>query len=153
MPTTPTGIESIVLVGYSMGGLVINAALEAGHADGQSWTNLVEDIVAIGAPLRGTPIEKAVYAAAWSLDRVPHTRPLARFLDGRSQGIQDLRYGLASRLEQGTGRDPAIRHHLIGGVVTNEPRHPMGFALGDLIVRTASSTATNDQSQARKTRT
>jgi hypothetical protein len=34
-----------------------------------------------------------------------------------------------------------VRHHFIGGVFTNDPSHPLGAMVGDLMVRPNSSTA------------
>lgn len=134
----PTPVESIALVGHSMGGLVIAEALVTARRVNQRWAEAVSDVVAIATPFRGAPLEKLVAAAAWGLGIAKTTRPLAGFLDGRSGGIKDL--GFTKDRVDDLGFS-AVRHHLIAGVATSNPRHPMGAVVGDWMVRPASSTA------------
>lgn len=151
----PIGIESIALVGHSMGGLVIRSACETALADGHPWIDKVDDVVTIASPHRGAWLEKAANVAAWGLGVAPQTRPLAAFLNGRSAGIKDLRFGAIARsdwqdidpdavLVNTVGIRPlpaGIRHHFVGSVLTSNPRHPLGVVMGDFMIRTASSTA------------
>lgn len=137
----PVPVSSIALVGHSMGGLVVrNACLTARRA-GHCWLDLVEDIVTIGSPIRGTPVEKLVDGLANGLSVAPQTRPLADFINTRSQGIKDLRLGepgFADPAATTADLPQAIKHHFVAGVVTSDPVHPVGAAVGDLIVRPAS---------------
>ena len=111
----------------------------------------LHDVVSIGSPHRGAPLEKLVHAATLGLGVAPQTRPLADFLNTRSQGVQDLRHGavfdhrhdldavaLAAVLD-GTSA-ARIHWHFVAGVVTADPAHPFGAIVGDLVVRPASST-------------
>ncbi len=90
-----------------------------------------------------------MHAASLGLGIAPQTRPLADFLNARSQGVKDLRHGailhtehdaleMAAVLEE----DPAtvVDWHFVAGVITTDPTHPFGAIVGDLIVRPASST-------------
>ncbi len=132
----PVPIESIALVGHSMGGFVVRKACAAAATAGHRWIDATTDLITIGSPHRGAPVEKLAGAAAWGVGVAPQSRPLAEFLDRRSRGIKDLGWGDA-------GSDVAdldIRHHFIGGVVTADPAHPVGAVVGDLMVRPASST-------------
>jgi len=150
----PVPVESIALVGHSMGGLVVRSACESGIAADHRWVDVVDDVVTVAAPHRGSPLEKFANLAAWGLDLAPETRPLAGFLKGRSVGIKDLRFG-AIHEDDWKGVDPdkllcetvadrplpaGIRHHFVAGVVTANPSHPVGVAAGDLVVRAASGT-------------
>ncbi len=145
----PVPVRSIALVGYSMGGLVINSAFRAGRDAGHAWIHDLHDVVSIGSPHRGAPLEKLVHAASLGLGVAPQTRPLAEFLNTRSQGVQDLRHGeivdhrhdaveLAAVLD-GTSA-AKIHWHFVAGVITSDPAHPFGAIVGDLVVRPASST-------------
>jgi len=150
----PVPVESISLVGSSMGGLVIRSACESARSSDQCWIDDVTNVVAIGSPHRGTPLEKFVNVVAWGLRIAPQTRPLAAFLDGRSVGIKDLGFGAIvdedwldvdpSALLPNTVGDhplpPDIDHHFVAAVVTEDPSHPVGALIGDLVVRTQSST-------------
>jgi pimeloyl-ACP methyl ester carboxylesterase len=140
----PLPVRSIALVGHSMGGLVIRSAYAAALDAGHGWIDDVADLVSIGAPHRGAPLEKFVNAAAWGLSVAPQTRPLADFLDARSQGIKDLRAGSIGDTPDAHLSDaaqlPYVQHHFVAGVVTSNPTHPVGAVVGDLMVRPASST-------------
>ena len=138
-----------------MGGLVIRSACStAANADCR-WIGDVDRVVTIGTPHRGAPLEKLVNAAAWALGATTETRPLADFLNGRSAGIKDLRFGAIveddwrssdpDALLRNTVGDhpipPGIEHHFVAGAVTEDPAHPVGAAIGDLVVRSSSATA------------
>lgn len=148
----PVPVESIALVGHSMGGLVIRSACATAASAGHAWLDDVSDVVALGSPHRGAPLEKLVNIVSWGLGATQETRPLARFLNGRSVGIKDLRFGAVAD-DDWEGRDPdallidtvgdhrlpaGIQHHFVAGVVTADPSHPVGVAMGDLLVRTPS---------------
>ena len=145
----PVPVQSVALVGHSMGGLVVRSACEAGLASRSRWVDDVSDVVTVAAPHEGSPLEKLANLVAWSLDMVPETRPLAEFVMCRSAGIKDLRFGTINEHDwKGTDPDalgcnpvgdhplpPGIRHHFVAGVVTADPFHPVGVVAGDLVVR------------------
>ncbi|MEN8233592.1 MAG: alpha/beta hydrolase [Actinomycetota bacterium] len=148
----PVPVESIALVGHSMGGLIARSACEAGRTAGHRWIEDVGDIVTVGAPHQGSPLEKLANASAWGLGVAPETRPLSDFVNGRSVGIKDLRFGAIVE-DDWSGVDPdallrdtvgdhplpsGIDHHFVAGVVTSDPSHPVGVAVGDLVVRAGS---------------
>lgn len=150
----PVPVESVSLVGHSMGGLVIRSACSFADEAGQRWIRDVGDVVTLGTPHRGSPLEKAANVAAWALALAPDTRPLAGFLNTRSAGIKDLRFGSVGE-DDWSGTDPddllrntvdnlplpsGIRHHFVAGVATADPAHPIGAAVGDLVVRANSAT-------------
>jgi hypothetical protein len=144
----PVPVQSFALVGNSMGGLVIGRACEIAQGAGHRWISIAADVVTLGSPHQGTPVEKLVHAAALGLGVASSTRPLAAFLDRRSHGIKDLRYGAvtaepiqpAARALDGGTSQAAGRRHFIAGVVTRDPGHPAGVLVGDLVVRVPSST-------------
>lgn len=126
-------IDSIALVGYSMGGLVIRAAAHAAGPAGHGWIDNLDDIVTIAAPHRGTPVEKLVHAASFGLDVAPATRPLAAFLNTRSEGVQGLRHGAMP-----DEPPESVAWHFVAGVITANPAHPVGAIIGDFVVRPVS---------------
>ena len=145
----PVPVRSLVLVGHSMGGLVLRSAGLAAARTSQPWLDDVTDVVTIAAPHRGAPLERAVRIAERALDRTSHTRPLAAFLGTRSQGVRDLGHG-----DVGLDRHPALdpvavphdvwgraRAHFLAGVVTSDADHAVGRIAGDLIVQPGSGTS------------
>lgn len=150
----PTPIESIALVGYSMGGLVVRSACHAGQVAGHGWVDVVDRVVTLAAPHLGVPLEKAANLVTWGLRIAPHSRPLVGLFDSRSAGIKDLRFGAVAEGERlGSAQDASLQdrvvdlppldtaeHHFVATVVTSNPAHPVGKLLGDLMVRTGSGT-------------
>ncbi len=82
----PVGVDRIVLVGHSMGGLVIREAL----ASGRRWRGLVSDVITLGTPHSGAPLERAAVRGLALASSLPVTAPLAALGDERSTGIKDL---------------------------------------------------------------
>lgn len=137
----PLPVRSISLVGHSMGGLVATSACVSASTAEQEWVAKLTDVVTIGTPHGGAPLEKLAAAATWGLGLAATTRPLAAFLDHRSQGIKDLRTGRIAAASPALGQLAHVRHHFVGGVLTDDPSHPLGAVVGDLMVRPISSTS------------
>ena len=125
----PVPVSDLVLLGHSMGGLVIRSACEGSP----SWLTLLRHVVTLGAPHTGAPIEKGIHLAAKALGLLPEARPLAAVLDARSAGIRDLRLGIDSTIPA------AVAHTFIGATLSESPNHLLGWAMGDLLVRTDSA--------------
>lgn len=89
----PVPLERITLIGHSMGGLVARSAMATGRALGQRWPGRVHDLVFLGTPQHGAPLERAGHGADWLLASNPFTAPFARLGQIRSAGITDLRHG------------------------------------------------------------
>lgn len=137
----PVPVESISLVGHSMGGLVARAACQTAQERGHDWVAVASDLITLGAPHLGTPLEKLTNGLAGGLSVTRETRPLAEFLESRSRGIKDLRFGTTWGNDGSPETLPAgIDHHFVAGVVTSDPGHPIGILMGDLIVRKDSAT-------------
>ncbi|KPF45315.1 hypothetical protein IP87_03650 [beta proteobacterium AAP121] len=92
----PVPVQRVVLIGHSMGGLIARSALH--EAAGEAWAALCSDLVCLGSPHHGAPLEKAGYGVDLLLGATPglarYTAPLARLGKLRSAGITDLRHGL-----------------------------------------------------------
>ncbi len=136
----PLPVKSVSLVGHSMGGLVVSSACAAAATSDRTWVDSLTDLVTIGTPHGGAPLEMLVAALFWGLNVAETTRPIASFLDRRSQGIKDL--GARSAPSAELDRLAGVRHHLVGGVVTTNPSHPLGILVGDLVVPATSSAST-----------
>ena len=147
----PVPLTRISLVGHSMGGLVLRSAMHQG--EGGRWAGLVGDLITLGTPHRGAPLEKAVNLGGWLMRRFPESAPLAAALESRSAGVKDLRHGYLldadwtgvdpDLLLRDTGTEvplpPRVRLHTVSAVLTRDPRHPVARLLGDLLVLEASA--------------
>jgi pimeloyl-ACP methyl ester carboxylesterase len=89
----PVPIDELVLVGHSMGGLVARSACHYGAQQRHRWIDAVRHVVCLGSPHLGADLEKGVNIASWALARLPETRAIASFLNARSDGVKDLRFG------------------------------------------------------------
>jgi pimeloyl-ACP methyl ester carboxylesterase len=149
----PTTVTRLVLVGHSMGGLVARSACHVGHQGAAGWVPLVSDVVALGSPHHGAPLERVANRTALALRLVPESRPLAGLLDRRSAGIKDLRFGyLTDQTWQGLPSDatwdesddvpllPASRHHFVAGTVCRRADAWIADLVGDLMVLPNSAT-------------
>ena len=100
----PHAIESLSLIGYSMGGLVIRSALAHAQAQGMAWPRWLKHMVFLATPHHGSPLERAGNWLDLILGSTPYSAPWAQLARLRSAGITDLRYGLLSD-EDWTGKD------------------------------------------------
>ncbi len=92
----PMPIERLVLLGHSMGGLVARSAIHHGafiQRGGLRWPGRVNDLVCLGTPHQGAPLERAGHGVDLLLSAAPYADPLARLGKLRSAGINDLRHG------------------------------------------------------------
>jgi pimeloyl-ACP methyl ester carboxylesterase len=139
----PTEVRRIGLVGHSMGGLIMRAAcavdLERLDIDvpQRPWTDRVTNVVTLGTPHLGAPLERVVHAGARVLGVLPESAPFGRILEYRSTGILDLRRGLAADVQH----LPHARYHLVAATLAGSHRHPVSEVLGDLLVRYPSAVA------------
>ena len=88
----PVPVESLSLVGYSMGGLVIRSACWYADSEQRSWLKPLKRILFLGAPHHGSPIEKAGHLVDTAMQSIKYVEPLM-FGRKRSAGIKDLRHG------------------------------------------------------------
>ena len=102
--TWPVPVRDLVLIGHSMGGLVIRSACAAGEASGQRWMRPLRALVFLGTPHHGAPLERGGHGMDMLFNASRYTVAFARLGQLRSAGITDLRYG--SVLDRDwTGRD------------------------------------------------
>ena len=64
-----------------------------GRSMQHGWADAVSRVVCLGSPHLGADLEKGVNIASWALARLPETRAIATFLNARSDGVKDLRFG------------------------------------------------------------
>ena len=151
----PVEVRELALVGHSMGALIARSACHEAAEARRAWVGRTRHVVCLGAPNSGSWLEKFVNVGGWAMRNVPESRPFADFLELRSAGIKDLRFGYLSDqdwLEQDPDERlrnratplapvPGIAYHFISGGLTGDERHPVAAVFGDILVRRQSATA------------
>lgn len=89
----PVAIDSLSLVGHSMGGLLARSAAHYAEQDSLPWMNQLGKMVFLGTPHHGAPLERAGSWADALIGLSPYSAPLLRLGESRSAGIKDLRFG------------------------------------------------------------
>jgi pimeloyl-ACP methyl ester carboxylesterase len=89
----PQALQRVVLIGHSMGGLVLRSAFHHAEQAGLQWPQQVVDLVFLGTPHHGAPLERAGQWVDTLLGATPYASPFARLGKVRSAGITDLRHG------------------------------------------------------------
>ena len=112
----PVPIDELAILSHSMGGLVARSAVAHGSETGRAWTRQLKNLVFLGTPHHGAPLERVGGHIDRLLGVSPYTAPLARLGGMRSAGIRDLRHGnIADKTDEDSGRI-RTRVPLPGGV-------------------------------------
>jgi len=151
----PVPVAEVALVGHSMGGLVARSAARYGSQQDLPWIEHLRHVACVGAPNLGAPLEKTVNLLTGLLGSVDSAvaQVPARFLNSRSAGIKDLRYGYTVD-EEWAGKNPdalfanarldiplvdGVGYYFFAATLSEDPEHPLGKLLGDLLVRLPSA--------------
>lgn len=89
----PVEVETLTVVAHSMGGLVIRSAVHQATEQGLGWPDRVKQIIFLGTPHHGSPLERAGSWVDEIMGSMAYTAPFAAVGQVRSAGITDLRYG------------------------------------------------------------
>jgi pimeloyl-ACP methyl ester carboxylesterase len=96
----PVAVREITVLAHSMGGLVTRSAVHHAQSTSQpqsgtayAWLPLLKNIVFLGTPHHGAPLERAGNWVDVILGSTPYARPFAKLGQLRSAGITDLRHG------------------------------------------------------------
>ncbi len=103
----PVPVESLAIVGHSMGGLLARSAVHQAGAAGLAWRALLRKMVFLGTPHHGAALERAGNRLHTVLELSPYLAPFTRLGRLRSDGITDLRHG---NLLEGDWRDGRYLH-------------------------------------------
>jgi len=152
----PVRVESLTLVGHSMGGLVIRSACCYADPDEASWLPHLRRVLFLGTPHHGAPLEKAGHFFDVAMRSIQYVEPLM-FSKHRSAGIKDLRHGnlldedwqnldenrLAVDSRQRVPLLPGVDYFIAAATVGEDEGSLKGHILGDLLVRLGSATGTH----------
>ncbi|MEQ1536646.1 MAG: alpha/beta hydrolase [Burkholderiaceae bacterium] len=89
----PTPLTEISVLVHSMGGLVTRSAVHLAQQNKRQWVKKLKNIVFLGTPHQGAPLEKAGNWIDVLLGVTPYSAPFKRLVELRSAGITDLRFG------------------------------------------------------------
>jgi pimeloyl-ACP methyl ester carboxylesterase len=139
----PQPVQRLMLVGHSMGGLLARSAVHQAQQSGHRWPTALSDLVFLGTPHHGAPLERAGHWVDTVLGATPYAAPFARLGRLRSAGITDLRHG---RLIEDDGGEvqhvalpPGVRCAAIAATLGAEGGNLKGRLLGDGLVPLASA--------------
>ena len=152
----PVPIESLSLVGHSMGGLVIRSACWYGEEDGAPWLASLRRVACLGTPHHGAPLEKAGSLFDRAMQAIQYVDPLL-VSKHRSVGIKDLRHGNLldeDWAQAGDGDDEVplndtrrpvplledVDYYFAAASIGSDDRDLRGHLLGDFLVRLGSAT-------------
>ncbi len=155
--TWPVPVETLSLIGHSMGGLVIRSACWYAKREQAQWPDRLQRVICLGTPHHGSPLEKGGHILDRALLAIPYTAPLA-FGRKRSAGIKDLRHGNLLD-DDWQGHDPdshgedtrrpvplldGVDYFFAAATVGRDPQDAIGHVLGDLLVRLGSAVGDHD---------
>lgn len=134
-------LDELVLIGHSMGGLVVQSACHHGRSARHAWVERVSRVVSLGAPHQGAPLEQLGSLATTVLGSVdlPGTRIPAQILRRRSAGVRDLARGTISDDATRTDLLDHVAYYFLSATVTRDREHPLGWLIGDVMVRVPSA--------------
>lgn len=89
----PVPIESVAIIGHSMGGLVARSAVHQAMGAGMAWPGRLRQMIFLGSPHHGAPLERGGNWLHRGLGISPYVAPFTRLSGLRSAGITDLRHG------------------------------------------------------------
>ena len=136
----PVPVDDLVLIGHSMGGLVLRAACHYGAGREAGWVSKVSRIFYLGTPHEGAALERMGHLVTKLLHAVPHpvSALVGDIANQRSQGIKDLRHGTLLEGVDFTDSVPwlaSAKHYMIAGTVTDDPEHLASRLFGDGLVQ------------------
>jgi pimeloyl-ACP methyl ester carboxylesterase len=136
----PVPLDEIAIVGHSMGGLVARSACHQAGARGHRWRSKLKQMVFLGTPHHGSPLERGGRIVDVVLAASPYTAAFARIGRLRSAGITDLRHG---RIVEGDAAGSLPVHvplpedvacHAVAGVLPPAGQPVRQRVLGDGLV-------------------
>jgi len=154
----PIEIDELVLMGFSMGGLLSRSAQKIANDNGSTWLEKLTNGYYIGTPHEGSPLEKFGHITSSVVKSVPlsYVNQWADWIDLRSQGIKDLKDGLinlnnTSQSPDSNESDPYkqsvkcgsfvehAQHHFVSGGVSENKDGVTNKLVGDTLVRHSSA--------------
>jgi pimeloyl-ACP methyl ester carboxylesterase len=154
----PIEIDEIVLMGFSMGGLLVRGAQQLAQDTQAQWIKKLSNCYYIGTPHEGSPLEKFGHLTSSIVRLMPreYISHWADWIDVRSEGIQDLKHGLLNLKQTDENQMPeqddpyeqsvrcgsfyvGAQHHFISGALSENKDSLVNKFFGDSLVRHSSA--------------
>ncbi|SNC74620.1 Alpha/beta hydrolase family protein [Hymenobacter gelipurpurascens] len=157
--TFPEAVGELVLVGHSMGGLIIRSAgyyadqelknRQPEHEQTSSWLGHLRNVLLLGVPNDGSFLEQNSYFTSLILRKINiwPTRFVSGLIDKRSNGIKDLRFArLIEEDWQNPNADdlfpprtvvpllPGVHYHVLAGSLLKSDTSVLHDYFGDGLV-------------------
>lgn len=135
----PRAIEEIVLLGYSMGGLVARSACRVAEERSSGWLSIVRRAVYVASPHQGAPMERAGRSLTKLLGLIPDpiVQSVVEVAETRSRGVKDLGDAVLGDAHPGQRVEAwplskRLEHYLVAGSLARHPE--IAEVLGDFMV-------------------
>lgn len=145
----PKTIDEIIFIGFSMGGLLMRYAQKEAITTNSPWLNKLSNCFYIGTPHEGSYLEKFGHITSSIVRSIPldYVNHWADWIDVRSEGIQDLKHGLANLKNIENDDEHGVcgsfyknaQHHFISGSLSQESNSLLNKVLGDSLVTHSSA--------------
>ncbi|PKO89432.1 MAG: hypothetical protein CVU16_12155 [Betaproteobacteria bacterium HGW-Betaproteobacteria-10] len=133
----PYPVQELILIGHSMGGLLVRSAFEQSKMATFNWPGQTKMVICLGSPTVGSPIEQLGQLTSAALRLTRLTEPLTQTSMAHRLDILTKHDGA----DQPAPRPPDIAWRFIGGSLTEDPDNPLGELLGDGLITLGSATA------------
>ncbi|MCB0416908.1 MAG: alpha/beta fold hydrolase [Bdellovibrionaceae bacterium] len=149
--------RKIILIGHSMGGLVIRSACHYGKLARCAWVGKVKTIFLIAVPNYGAALEQIGHISTIALKAIAgfYVGHIGALIEQRSNGIKDLRHGAMVDEDWKYGEPaifsydkhtpvpplPGVHYHILVGNLSKEEDSLMAKYFGDGLVTPASAIA------------
>ena len=154
-------VEELSIVAHSMGGLVARSADHYARQQGLRWPERLKNMIFLGTPHHGAPLEKGGNWMDVLLDSTPYTRPFSALGRVRSAGITDLRHGnlldedwsgrdrfkRSPDLRQGVPLPEGVACYTVAGALSAKTRRLVNRLAGDGLVPVKSALGQHSDSQ------
>ena len=142
----PVPVKRLVLVGHSMGGLVIRSACHYGQLAQHRWIESVCSCVYLGSPHQGSWLARLAHHGSALMQQMPrdYLRVVGDVLELRSEGIRNLTHG--EIIEQQQAIPPLLasaKHFAASGLLIKQRENPINWLFGDALVQEHSARCTN----------
>ncbi|MDI9244247.1 hypothetical protein [Marinobacter sp. CHS3-4] len=138
----PVPVTRLILMGHSMGGLLVRSACHVGQDRGQAWVNALTDCVYVGSPHDGSWLARGAHAVAELMSDMPrdYLRVIGEVVDLRSEGIRNLSRGeIVAESESSPPLLPGVKHFAVCGLLARARQNPLNALFGDALVHESSA--------------